>query len=71
MYIIMDWAGIDMNLGEFDSFEQACDCLYQHVTELTTKELYEGNTEYKDYDFDTLWEINLDEFQVIEENENE
>lgn len=67
-YIIKDWAGITMNWegNPFNSWDEACDALYSSVTELTTKELADGDTEYKDYDFDELWEINLDEYQIVE-----
>jgi hypothetical protein len=68
-YIIKDWAGITMNWegNPFEDLDQACDTLYSMVTELTSDELARGDTEYKDYDFDDLWEINLGEFQIIEE----
>ncbi len=67
-YIIKDWAGNTMNWegNSFEDFDTACDCLYEHVTEFTTKELANGDTEYKDYDFDDLWQINLDEYQIVE-----
>lgn len=67
-YIIKDWAGNTMHWDNnpYDSFDDACDALCSEVSDITIQELADGDTEYRDYDFDELWEINLDEFQIIE-----
>lgn len=68
-YIIKDWAGNTMNWegNPFDSWEEADDALFEHVTRLSEEEMKESGNE--ECILDNLIEINMDEYQIIEQGE--